>query len=146
MDKTVETKTINGNSFDFFLEKGANNYQIRCIPEDESLQPLCTIVETSFLYSPINLLNSLLEQHGQSFEGELSFAYYDEYPDELEPGVNIDCFDEELVVSIEMFRLFVIEFVSYYLTSSLKFSINSDFDNSEITALLEELKTVNNGQ
>ena len=139
LKKLPISKNIIGESFQFYCEINDKNFQIRCTPENKSFQPLCNVVETSYLYNPIKLLNSVLNQHGQSFEGEVSFAYYHDYPDELEPGVNIYYFDKEFVVSEEQFKVFVIEFVNYSLKAVSELALESNINKDEIAILIEKL-------
>lgn len=115
IDETVE---IDGVAFQFIGEPQESGLSVRCVPQDQRYLPLCGVVETAWRYSPVRLLNSARERHGQSFEGEISFGYYEDYPDELEPGVTVDYLGEELVVSEEMFRRFVVKFAMFHLRAT----------------------------
>ena len=113
--------------------------QIRCLPSDERYLPLCSVVETSWRYSPFKFIKSVLEKHGQSFEGSVSFAYYDDYPDELEQGVTIDYLGQEQVVSEELFRSLAAAVAGFYLQVVDEMHLPSDADRETLRTLAAAL-------
>ncbi|MHB2020886.1 MAG: hypothetical protein ACYCW6_28450 [Candidatus Xenobia bacterium] len=109
------SKTIAGHTFDFTGERHADGtLEVKCQALESEYFPLCAVVGTSWHRSPKNLVDSVLNQHGQGFEGAVSFAYNKDYPQEDYPdetgskeGVTADFLDEEVTVSEAFFKAFV---------------------------------------
>jgi hypothetical protein len=140
MNSINATRNIEGASFQFVGEPANGDIRVRCVAQDEGYLPLCNVVETAWRYSPARLLKAVGEQHGQSFEGEVSFAYSHDYPDELEPGVTVDYLGEELVVSEEMFRRLVVALADFYLQAKRELQPGSAADEAALPPLLAALR------
>lgn len=134
------TKTIDGVDFQFIAEPYAAELRVRCTAPDPRYLPLCQTVETSWLHDPVKLLKSVIDEHGQSFEGSVAFGYHHDYPDELLPGVTIDYLGEELVISEEQFRHFVVEFASFYLQARSLLRKGESADNG-LAPLVERARS-----
>jgi hypothetical protein len=139
-DTIADTREIDGVPFQFIGESVGKTLIVRCVSQDPRYLPLCGVVETAWRYDPAKLLKSVQEKHGQSFEGEVSFAYYDDYPDELEPGVTVDYLGDELVVSEEMFRRLVAELASFFLKARRQLQLGGESDEENLTPLLGPLQ------
>jgi hypothetical protein len=118
MDNLTLSRAINGSQFLFKATRTTNSLTLRCDSADRQLTPLCKAIETSWSYSPAKLLRAVLGRHGQSFEGVVSFAYHEDYPDELAPGVTASYLDDEVNVAESFFVGLVREFALSYFEAA----------------------------
>lgn len=134
------TIRIMGVSFHFQpMKKGET--AVKCKASIKQYDALCNIVETSWRYNPTKLLTSAINETGQSFEGEVSFAFDHEYPDELKPGVTLDFLGTEIVIETIMFKQFVSEYAKMCLNEGKNQQVNFDNQDKEIQRLLMELSS-----
>ncbi len=76
----------------------------------EGCAPLCRVVETAFRYDAAKFFSSILARTGQSFEGEVSFAFHEQYPDEIPEGASFNYLGEEQQMSESLLDEFVARF------------------------------------
>ena len=84
---------------------------MRCEGDDRKYEPLWRVLEAAWGPTVHAFLKTVAERHGTSWEGVVSFAYGDDYPqadypdEKLEPGmVRCSYFDEDLDVTEAFFR------------------------------------------
>ncbi|RPI26162.1 MAG: hypothetical protein EHM61_12455 [Acidobacteria bacterium] len=141
MQASLKTlKVINGETFEFRARIVEGEIRVDCRPQDHKYSPLCLVVDTSWRYNPLDLIKAVLDEHGQSFEGEVSFAFHRDYPDDLPPGVTVDYLGGELVLTERMFAQFVLEFAGFYLEAQQKLGVSDPKRHEELGQRVEQLR------
>ncbi|MEW6283029.1 MAG: hypothetical protein AB1758_30730 [Candidatus Eremiobacterota bacterium] len=107
--------TIQNHSFQLRSEPHSSGLVLRVADPPDEMEPLCRVVETAWTCDPVSLLTSLARREGRAFEGVASYAYYEQDPSELEPGVNLSYFDRDQVVDEDFFRDYVLKYARLVL-------------------------------
>jgi len=109
------TRNVDGHQFSVGMERVDSSVLLRCDTSDNRLRPLFKVIETAWIYDPIKLLRSVETRHGQSFEGEVAYAFSSDHPEEERTGVIADYLGDDVVVSELLFERVLTTVASTYL-------------------------------
>lgn len=109
------TRNVDGHQFSIGMESIGSSMLLRCDINDDRLRPLFKVIETAWIYDPIKLLRSVETRHGQSFEGEVAYAFSSDHPEEKRTGVIADYLGDDVVVSELFFERVLTTVAATYL-------------------------------
>ncbi len=111
----IETIQIEKETFQLIASVNNRKVVVDIVPEKDKFIPFCEVVKTSWSYGPVKFIDSIRAKHGQSFEGEVGFAFFNDFPDELQPGITFFYLDQETTVKESFFCSFLQNYVNFFL-------------------------------
>ena len=110
---------VDGRGYRIKLRKDGDNVALRVDPDAKEEETTLGSVVSSFWTSHAeDLLESIQARTGMSLEGDVSFAYHEEYPDEVPPGVTVSEFGRSSTISESTFARYVAEYGLAYMKAA----------------------------
>lgn len=101
--------SVDGRAFALELTRTEKGCGILCGSETGG-DVLGTVTATAWLKNARGLLKAAEARTGLSFDGDVSFSYHDEFPEETPPGVTLCEFERSETVPEKFFERFIVEF------------------------------------
>lgn len=129
---------VDGRGHRLVLTRGEDSLTVECEAEDDPDMPLGAVVSSFWTNHSKQVLESIRARTGMSLEGDVSFGYHEEYPEELPPGVTVREFERSATVPAAFFARYVVEYALAYMKAAAEVGIEEHEDlRPELLALRE---------